>query len=124
MICKSCPACYCSEVLARLRTLLAYPEPETSRFVAAVSFLAHLAPEDVIPRLEDRINRLDEQIREMDTTLQQWVPRIGRLVVLETEYARAMRQVEKDWIQTLFIDLREGRLSWNVEAIFRCLWDM
>src|SRR5262245_65452669 len=43
-----------SEVLAWLRTLLAEPLHEPSQFMAALSYVAHLSPEDAARQLEGR----------------------------------------------------------------------
>jgi DNA-binding PadR family transcriptional regulator len=103
-----------------LRQLLARPQRDTNQFFAALSFLSVLNPQEVAERLDERIAVLEAAIRELGGVLEQMVPRIGRLVLIEVEYARAMRQAERDWVRELREDLRTGRLGWDPEA-FRCL---
>jgi DNA-binding PadR family transcriptional regulator len=104
------------EVLVWLRELLANPARDSLQFYAALSFLAHLSPEDGLEQLESRANLLRAEIAGMDGCLQVLVPQIGRLVLVELEYARAMRQAELAWVQGLAEDIRSGRLSWNPET--------
>ena len=46
------------------------------------------------------------------------IPRIGRLVLIEAEYERAMHQAEMAWIRSLIHDIQRGALAWNPEAFF------
>jgi DNA-binding PadR family transcriptional regulator len=110
-----------SEVLAWLRALLAEPMREPSQFMAALSYVAHLAPEDAVRQLEGRCDRLEVEVTELDRMLQRLVPRLGRLLLLEVEYTRALRQAELAWLRELVDDLRAGRLAWDPEAVRRAL---
>jgi hypothetical protein len=38
------------------------------------------------------------------------------LVLVEVEYARAMRRAERVWVQSLIDDLRTGKLHWDPAA--------
>jgi hypothetical protein len=49
------------------------------------------------------------------------VPRIGRLVLVEVEYARAIKEAELAWVRSLLDDLQTGQLGWDPEAIRRAL---
>ncbi len=106
------------DLLTWLRELLAQPVHEPSQFFAAVSFLPHLEPKDVAEQLTARAARLEAEIAGLDAALRELVPRIGRLVMVETEYLRAMRQAELTWVKALLKDIRAGKLAWSPEAIF------
>jgi len=67
-----------------------------------------------VPRLESEIAGLDASLREL-------VPRIGRLVLLESEYARAMRQAELEWVRSLIEELRSGAITWDPEVLLRLI---
>src|SRR5258708_32120970 len=54
------------EVLAWLRELLAQPARETSQFLAAVSYVAQLAPDDARDQLAERANRLELALVSLD----------------------------------------------------------
>lgn len=107
------------EVLRWLRQLLARPVREPTSFFAALSFLPHLSPESVREQLEERVSLLEAEIAGLKAVLKTMVPKIGRLVLVEVEYARAMRQAELAWVKSLREDLRTGRLTWDTEAARR-----
>lgn len=101
------------EVLDWLRELLAKPVREPSQFLAALSFLPHLTAEDAVDQLHERASRLDLEILALDAVLRKMVPLIGRAVLVEVEYVRAMRQAELEWVRALDVDIRSGRLTWD-----------
>jgi DNA-binding PadR family transcriptional regulator len=105
------------EVLAWLRELLANPARDSTQFFAALSFLAHLAPEDALEQLEARAGLLEAEIAGMSAALHTMVPQIGRLFLLEVEYARAMRQAELAWARSVSDDIRAGRLTWRFGSL-------
>jgi DNA-binding PadR family transcriptional regulator len=109
------------ELLDWLRALLAKPVHEPSQFYAAMSFIPLLLPADVVKQLEGRITRLKAEIAGLDAVLRELIPRIGRLVLVENEYLRAMRQAELAWVASLVEDIHSGRLAWNPQAIFAAL---
>src|SRR5215471_5841160 len=100
--------------------LLAKPLREPTQFFAALSFLPHLSPETVLDRLGERVGLLEAEVAQLTEVLRMMVPRIGRLVLVEVEYARAMRQAEAAWVKSLMDDLRTGALHWDPERIIAC----
>jgi DNA-binding PadR family transcriptional regulator len=97
--------------------LLAKPLQEPTQFFAALSFLPHLSPDAVLNQLQTRVGLLESEIASLNDVLEMMVPRIGRLVLVEVEYARAMRQAELAWVKSLMDDLRTGALAWNSEQL-------
>jgi DNA-binding PadR family transcriptional regulator len=97
--------------------LLARPLREPTQFFAALSFLPHLSPTNVLDRLQERVAMLESEIATLNQVLHEMVPRIGRLVLVEVEYTRAMRQAELAWVKSLMDDLRSGALAWDPECI-------
>jgi DNA-binding PadR family transcriptional regulator len=106
------------ELLAWLRELLLNPARDSTEFVAALSFLAHLPRHDVLEQLSGRAGLLEAKIRGLDASLRELAPRLGRLLVVEAEYRRAMRQAELAWVRSLIDDIRRGDLTWKPEAFF------
>jgi DNA-binding PadR family transcriptional regulator len=106
-------------VLQWLGQMLAKPVREPTQFFAALSFLPHVPPQSVRDRLRERVSLLEEEIAGLETVLKTMVPKIGRLVLVEVEYARAMRQAEREWVKSLLEDLQSGRLTWDPEVICR-----
>ncbi|MFI9403124.1 PadR family transcriptional regulator [Nocardia sp. NPDC052316] len=91
------------------RELLAEPQPEPSRFVAGLSVLAVLPPDEVIELLGQRIEALGRLIdsvrRELDhvTTI-----KLPRLFIIESEYGLAMLKAEVAWARSLRDELVDG----------------
>jgi len=108
------------EMLSWLQEMLARPLQEPTRFFAALSFLSHLTPETVQVQLRQRATLLEAEIAELNAVLKTMVPRIGRLVLIEVEYGRAMRQAELAWVQSFEKELRTGRLCWDPQELLRC----
>jgi DNA-binding PadR family transcriptional regulator len=100
-----------------LGELLAQPAPEYPLFTVAISFLAYLPSETVMQALQARVIELESDLAGIEARLQGLSQRLHRLLLLEVEYIRALRQGELAWVQTLIDDLREGRLTWDAEAL-------
>ena len=66
-----------------------------------------------------RAPALESAIAGLDGAIEELVPRLGRLLVIEAEYERAMRQAELAWVRSLIQDLRRKRLAWKPEAFIR-----
>jgi DNA-binding PadR family transcriptional regulator len=101
------------EVLDWLRELIAKPVAEPSQFLAALSFLPHLSAEDALDQLHARAGRLELEIIGINAVLEKLIPQIGRAVLVEVEYMRAMRQAELDWVRSVIEDIRAGRITWT-----------
>ncbi len=102
-----------SEALQWLRELLQNPDPDPTRFYAALSFLPALEPRDVIRRLEQRIAHLTTEIDGYREGLPGLTARIGRLNLVEVEFALALREAERQWVSQIVEDLRADRLTWE-----------
>lgn len=101
------------EVLEWLRELLARPVRESSSFIAALSFVSHLSPAEAVDQLQIRARELQCGIVAFGAVLQTLVPQIGRVCLIEAEYAVAMRKAELEWIRGLIKELRAGTLTWG-----------
>jgi DNA-binding PadR family transcriptional regulator len=96
-----------------LRALLASPAADGTPFFAALSFIGHLTPADAAEQLTLRAGLLAGRVAELDASIRTVGPRIGRLFLLEAEYARAVGQAELAWVRGLIDDLNAGRLTWE-----------
>jgi DNA-binding PadR family transcriptional regulator len=99
-----------------LREMLRDTEGEYPEFIAAVSILFGLAPEEAREELELRAERLAAQLAETEEALSSH-PQVPRLFLLEEEYRRTMLGAELSWVRGVIEDLREGRLTWSEEWI-------
>jgi DNA-binding PadR family transcriptional regulator len=88
--------------------LIAEPETEHTRFVAGLSVMIVLAPDDVIASLRTRIARLSEQIDAQRAVVAEAGAEIPRLFLIEDEYRIAMTVAEVEWTRSLVGELSSG----------------
>ncbi len=100
-----------------LGELLAQPLSEYPLFTVAISFLAYLPMETALQALAARIIELEAELAGIEPRLQGLGQSLHRLLLLELEYVRALRQGELAWVRTLMQDMLEGRLTWDAEAL-------
>lgn len=97
-----------------LRESLRETGSEFPEFVAAVSMLFGLEPDDARAQLEQRAERLAAQLADAEKTLRD-NPTLPRLFLLEEDYRRALLRAELRWLRSVIDELREGRLTWSEE---------
>src|SRR6266700_2456315 len=95
-----------------LREMLRTTGGEFPDFIAAVSLLFGLLPEDARTQLELRADSLAAELAEAEAQFAS-VPDLPRLFLLEEEYRRTVLAAELTWVRSIIDDLREGRLSWS-----------
>ena len=95
-----------------LRGMLRTTGAEYPEFLAAVSVLFGLAPEDVRAQLEERADRLAAEVAETEAVFA-GNPDLPRLFLLEEEYRRAVLTAELDWVRSVVRDLDAGTLTWT-----------
>jgi DNA-binding PadR family transcriptional regulator len=98
-----------------LAEIVATPRNEFPEFPAALSFVMLLSPSTAIGLFEERRDHLTQRIAELDADLTseyEGAP-VPRVVLLETEYARAVAEAESRWISAILDDLRSGALTWD-----------
>ena len=97
-----------------LREMLRAPGDDYPEFIAAVSILFALEPDDVRDQLEARAGALETELAETQAQLD-GNPRLPRLFLLEEEYRRAVLAAEVAWLRGVIADLAAGRLTWSEE---------
>jgi DNA-binding PadR family transcriptional regulator len=97
-----------------LREMLSTTGGEFPDFIAAVSILFGLEPEDARRQLELRAERRAAELADTEAQLAA-VPGLPRLFQLEEEYRRAVLTAEVEWLRGVIEDLRAGRLTWTEE---------
>lgn len=95
-----------------LREMLRTTGGEFPEFIAAMSVLTALTPEDARRQLELRVEKLAAELHDTEAALA-GSPDLPRLFLLEEEYRRAMLDAELSWVRAVIEDMREGRLTWN-----------
>ena len=95
------------ELVAWTRELIAEPAAEHTRFVAGLSVLAALSPNDVADLLRRRFERLTESVDALRAELAHAAD-VPRLFLIEDEYRIAMTQAEAKWTQSFLDELSAG----------------
>ncbi|MEU5696155.1 helix-turn-helix transcriptional regulator [Actinosynnema sp. NPDC020468] len=101
-----------SELRARTRRLIATPDPDTTLFTAALSFLGCLPVADAREALRSRASTLTAAAAGMGSQLPDLQARLPRLLLVELEYELARVTAERDWVRALLADLDSGALDW------------
>jgi DNA-binding PadR family transcriptional regulator len=97
-----------------LREMLRSTGDEYPEFIAAVSMLFGLTPDDAREQLELRARNLEAVLADTEAELA-GSPGLSRLFLLEEEYRRAVTEAELAWVRGIVDDIREGRLTWDEE---------
>ncbi|MFJ4651422.1 PadR family transcriptional regulator [Nocardia sp. NPDC088792] len=90
------------------RELLSSPEPEQRRFMAGLSILMVLPPDEVADLLAQRITRLDNTIERTRAELATFEGTLSHLFLVEQDYELAMLEAEAAWARTLHTSLLDG----------------
>lgn len=102
-----------------LQRIVAVPRRESSEFMAAMSFLVHLDPQEAALRMQERMRVLEREIARLRAGLAAASAHVDRINLIENEYLLAMQSAELTWIRGLEAEIRSGTLTWNIEAILR-----
>jgi DNA-binding PadR family transcriptional regulator len=95
------------ELIAWTCELIAEPEAEHTRFVAGLSVLAVLTPQDVIALLRRRVDRLTQSVDSLTALLEE-ASNVPRLFLIEDEYRIAMARAEVGWVRSLLDEISTG----------------
>jgi DNA-binding PadR family transcriptional regulator len=99
-----------------LRELLRTTGAEFPAFIAAISLVMLLEPEDARAQLEERADAIERAMAATEAKLRE-LPGLPRLFLLEEEYRRTVQAAELAWLRGVVDDLRAGRLTWSEELM-------
>ena len=102
-----------------LQDVLERPAHEHLAFTAGVGLLAYLPQDRAMDALQHRVVELRAELAARDeasTALDQEM-HLPRVVLLEDEHERALRDAELRWVLALVEDMRTGRLAWDEESL-------
>ena len=103
---------------AWVRNGLATPAREFPEFPAVLSTLAGVDDtDDFADLLRQRIEALAARVEELEQPL----PEIPRLFLLENEYMAVVLRAEIKWLRGVIADLESGKLDYPTEAELRAL---
>jgi DNA-binding PadR family transcriptional regulator len=101
-----------------LLEMLRSPRQEFPEFPAALSNVLLLTPAEIADALEERARTLAARLAELDAGLSsEAAGGLPRIAELEDEYRRIVTKAELDWISAVAADLREGRMTWSLDAL-------
>lgn len=98
-----------------LRQMLRSTENDYPEFLAALSILFGLPPDEARAELGRRADDLDAQLAETQAALAGVPGELPRLFLLEEEYRIALLGAEVTWLRGVIEDLQDGRLTWSEE---------
>lgn len=104
-----------AELVDWTRELIAEPEPERGRYIAGLSILAVLPPDEVAELLGRRLAVLEEQIAQVKKDLAGLSAKLPRLFLIESEYGLAVLAAEAEWTRALRAELLEGTFPGQAE---------
>ncbi|NEW41919.1 PadR family transcriptional regulator [Nocardia cyriacigeorgica] len=113
-----------AELIDWTRELIAEPQPEQRQYLAGLSILAALPPDEVIELLGRRLAALDEQIATVRGEFEATSGALPRLFMVETEYGMAMLEAERTWTRSFRDELAAGDFpgldgwrNWHAEGM-------
>jgi DNA-binding PadR family transcriptional regulator len=93
-----------------VRELVAVPQAEFPPFVAALSVLGVLPPDEVEHLLQARVTALESAIQTQQSLLASATPHVPRVFLIEDEYAVAMLEAEAAWVRSLLAELADDTM--------------
>jgi DNA-binding PadR family transcriptional regulator len=102
-----------------IKKIVATPRRESFEFMAAMSFLVHLDPDEAVRLLKERAQSLDTHIAQLTAGLAAAAAHVLRINLIESEYLLAMLKAEAAWIHELEKEIRGGKLTWSLKAVLR-----
>ena len=105
-------------LMGTLRRIIGILRQETPEFMAALSFMVHLDPNEAGAKLGERCQALQGKIESLTAGLERASSFVQRINLVESEYLLALLTAELTWVRNLEEDVRTGKLTWNAEAMF------
>jgi DNA-binding PadR family transcriptional regulator len=102
-----------------LLELLERPAVEWPALLIAIDMVAYLPPLAIAEALQGRTVSLESAIGGIDAAQRALRENLAmpRVITLELELARALRQAELDWVRSVIADLRSGALAWDLPGL-------
>jgi DNA-binding PadR family transcriptional regulator len=98
-----------------LRQMLCATDNDYPEFLAALSILFGLPPEEARAQLEVRAEQLSADLAETQAAVSATPAELPRLFLLEEEYRIALLNAEVSFLGGVIEDLKAGRLTWTEE---------
>lgn len=102
-----------AELTSRVRRLVERPDPDTTLFTAALSFVGVLPANDAAQALGGRAAALEGAVTAMEAHLGVLRGQLPRVLSLELEYEHSRLTAELAWVRSVLADLAGGELGWS-----------
>ena len=102
-----------------IRSMATIPRRESSEFLAAMSFLVHLDPEEAAQGIKQRVQRLQAEVGQLTARLASASVHVARINLIESEYLLSMLKAELGWVKGLEKEILSGKLVWDLKAMLR-----
>jgi DNA-binding PadR family transcriptional regulator len=96
----------------RVGRLLSVPDADATLFVAALSYVAVLPPQEAVARLRERAAALDARIGHLDAAVATVPAAVPRLLLVESEFERTRLATELAWVGGFVDRIEDGRMPW------------
>ena len=94
--------------------------PSYPKLATALAFASLLPPDEVAVLLERRCIELEGQLSGLNTALDASLKRqlhpLKRVQLIEVEYQVSLLRAERDWLESVVEDIRDGRLTWEADT--------
>ncbi|MCX4092034.1 PadR family transcriptional regulator [Nocardia sp. alder85J] len=97
-----------AEAVDWTRELISTPEPEHHRFVAGLSIVGLIPPDELIALLGVRLDKLAAQLEVARQEIAEYTAVLPRLFLIEAEFGVAMLEAEADWVRGFRDELTSG----------------
>lgn len=102
------------ELVAWIRVLVAEPQHEYPEFVAALSLIAVLPPDEALRLLRTRLERLSDQRAEIRALIDQTVSGgVHPLFLVEEEYRLSMLEAESGFVERFIAQITDQETGWG-----------
>ena len=98
------------ELMSWLADLFAHPREEFPAYMAALSLMPALPPDQVVALLDERIAELSATVAELDEEFAQTTAYLPELLSIEQRYLVAITRAELEFTQKLADAIRSGEL--------------
>lgn len=101
-------------LLSVVGQILAQPRREYTHFAAGLMFMHHLTSMQAADQLAHRSVALGAVIEKLTRIKEELLATHQRLAIVELEHKIVMLEAERDWVQHLEHEIRDGKLEWTV----------
>lgn len=97
--------------------MVATPRRDFPDFAAGLAYLAVLDKDSAVAALGIRLAKVSSELAGLERDTDAVAGVLPRIFLIESEYLIARMRTDRDWIQGLVDDMRNGRLNWDTNEL-------